>query len=262
MCYNCFTNGTPQGDIVRMRIAVIADIHGNLEAFTSVMQDIESKRVDTIVSLGDNIGYGANSEEIIQLIRHHKIASIMGNHELAVVDDSVLKWFREDARKAIMKAMERLSPESRQYIQGLHKSMVGEGCLFVHGFPPNSTRHYLFQMSEDKLRKTFDKLKESICFLGHTHMLRLVFADGGHIETRKLEKGITLLDGGKKYIVNAGSVGQPRDGDPHAKYVIWDSAACQLEIRAIPYDAAKAAEKIIAAGIPIQFAQRLCADVL
>ncbi len=237
-----------------IRIAVIADIHGNLEAFTCVLRDIRGQNVDSVISLGDNVGYGADSEKVIQLIRKCNIISILGNHELAVTDHNVRKWFRQEARKALDHVLESLSTASMQYISGLKLNYRMADCLFVHGFPPDSARFYLFQISDDHLMNTFQDMKEPICFVGHTHKLSMVYLENNRVCSQSLETGCIRLDRHQKYIINAGSVGQPRDGDLNAKYVIWDTSSRTLEVRSIAYDNVSAANKIIDAGIPEQFA--------
>jgi len=237
-----------------MRLAVISDIHGNLEAFESVLQDIRSRQVESVISLGDNIGYGADSERVVQRVREQGILSILGNHELAVNDVRVRKWFRKDAQKALKQVLASLSEDSKNFIRELKINHAWNDCLFVHGFPPDSARFYLFQISDAKLFQTFQNMEASVCFVGHTHRLRLLFPDGDAICSRTLPEGYTRLDRDRKYIINAGSVGQPRDGEPQAKYIIWDSAAWELEVRFVPYDIETAAHKILEAGIPEQYA--------
>lgn len=240
-----------------MRIAVLSDIHGNQEAFTKVLEDIQRQQVNSIVTLGDNIGYGADSEEVIRMIRERDILSVKGNHELAVATPQVRRWFKLDARKALNQALSCLSDASVEYIQAMPThARIPDGYL-VHGFPPDSTRFYLYQISDVRLLETLQKMRESICFVGHTHQLRLVFAEGDRIHSRPVAEGTLSLDRQTKYIVNAGSVGQPRDGNPDAKYVIWEPAEFRLEVRSIPYDVATAAQKIRDAGIPARFADRL-----
>lgn len=240
-----------------MRIAVISDIHGNLEAFTSVLEDIRKQQVDAIISLGDNIGYGADSELVIQNIIRHAIFSIIGNHELAVIDEHVRRWFKNEVEAAILHAITHLSEDSKAFIHKLKTSLVIQDCRFVHGFPPDSAIFYLFQASMSKFRKTFAQMEESICFVGHTHKLSLVCAEEKKISVHELPVGTTQLQKKNKYIVNAGSVGQPRNGDPNAKYLIWDYETYTLTVLSIVYDTSTAAEKIRIAGIPEKFAQRL-----
>ena len=136
-----------------MILAVFADIHGNLEAFTSVIEQIRRDGVDSIISVGDNIGYGADSEKIIGLLHENRIESILGNHELAVIYKPFIKWFNPTAQKAIRYTMDTTSEESKQTIKMLKKSIVIQNMRFVHGAPPSSVALYLFQISDKKLAK-------------------------------------------------------------------------------------------------------------
>ncbi len=237
-----------------MRIAVISDIHGNLEAFNSVLEDIADQQADSIVSLGDNIGYGADSESVIQLLIANNISSVLGNHESAVINDKIFHWYRGDVKTAIQIARASLSKNSLRYLSESAISISNYGCLFVHGFPPDSIRLYLDQVSDDQLQKAFSEMKENLCFVGHTHKLRLLVYESNQVLFQQINQNFLTIQKDKKYIINAGSVGQPRDGDACAKYVIWDSRTCQLEVRTVEYDTATTAKKIIAAGIPSRFA--------
>lgn len=241
-----------------MRLAVLADIHGNLEALMQVMADIETRAVDRIISLGDNIGYGADSEAVVQYLRSHHIVSVLGNHEAAVIDTRVRGWFRGDALAAIQCAMGSLSESSVAYIRTLPFSLAAETCFFVHGFPPDSIRLYLFQVSDAVLSQTLDNLEETVCFVGHTHMTGLIYpVENGLQYEKSLQCGLRELSADCKHIINVGSVGQPRDGNPDARYVIWDTVTRMLEIRSVAYDAVSAARKIRAAGIPERYARCL-----
>lgn len=244
-----------------MRIAVISDIHGNLEAFTNVLKDIDRKKVDAIISLGDNIGYGADSETIIQSLLANNVTSILGNHELACVNDKVYKWYIGDVKKSIDKTMALLSKSSLEYLSGLKLNLSLHDAFFVHGFWPDSVRHYLHQIESSQLIQALNDIKESLCFLGHTHKLGLVFMENGDVRIQKMNQGNVCLKKDKKYMVNVGSVGQPRDGDPHAKYVIWDSLKYQLDARYVRYDNKRAAQKIIAAGLPLKYALAVNQDM-
>ena len=240
-----------------MRIAVISDIHGNLEAFLEVLADIDQSGVDEIICLGDLIGYGPNPEEVVQKIRALQIPTIMGNHERVVSDKRALRWFNRVARKSLKKTIQFLSEDSIQYIRELPSSIVSHGCRFVHGFPPDSVRTYVFQISEEALFDTFIEMKEKICFIGHTHMLKLIRFDGDSVIEKPLRKGITEIDADQHYIFNIGSVGQPRDASKKAKYVIWDADRKRVELKYIPYDVESVAERIIARGLPETHARRL-----
>nr|MBC8363068.1 metallophosphatase family protein [Candidatus Desulfatibia profunda] len=164
-----------------MRLAVISDIHGNLEAFREVLLDIEGCRIDTVVCLGDTIGYGPEPEQALALIRQRNIPSVMGNHELAVKDPKQLTWFNPRARKSLKMTAKLLSADSIDYIMRLKPFLNDHRCRFVHGFPPDSATRYLFQASKEELIDVFNQMKEQRCFIGHTHTLEIVEFDGAHL---------------------------------------------------------------------------------
>jgi predicted phosphodiesterase len=240
-----------------MRIAIVSDIHSNLEAFREVLADIDRSSVDRIVSLGDNIGYGPEPEEVLRLIRKRNIPSIMGNHELGLADPSHLSWFNRSARRSLEINGQLLSHTSIQYIRTLTPAFTLGQCLFVHGFPPDSPTTYLFEVSDTQLRKVLSAMDQEFCFVGHTHDLQLISFDGRRILHTPLPEGDMHLQEGCKYLVNAGSVGQPRDGDNRSKYLIWDSDRRRLEGRFLPYDIAKTVNGILALGLPRINADRL-----
>ncbi|HID29812.1 MAG TPA: metallophosphoesterase [Desulfobacterales bacterium] len=240
-----------------MRLAIISDVHGNLEALKQVLSDIDQLQVDGLACLGDNIGYGADSEEVVKLIRQRQIPCVMGNHELAVMDPSCLYRMNPVARRSLILTEELVSQDTLNYIRRLKASIVFHGSLCVHGCPPDSITTYLFDVSERNLRKIFAAMKYRICFVGHTHDLEIVGFDGEGITRTPLCKGLSLLQEDRQYIINIGSVGQPRDGDNNAKYVIWDDASSTIEVRFIAYDIAAAERKILELGFPEFNAKRL-----
>lgn len=240
-----------------MRLAIISDVHGNLEALEQVLSDIDQLQVDGLACLGDNIGYGADSEEVVKLIRQRQIPCVMGNHELAVMDPSCLYRMNPVARRSLILTEERISRDTLDYIHRLKGSIVFHGSLCVHGCPPDSITTYLFDVSEMKLRKIFAAMKYRICFVGHTHDLEIVGFDGEGITRTPLFKGLSSLQKNRQYIINVGSVGQPRDGDNNAKYVIWDDVSSTIEVRYIAYDIAATACKILELGFPEFNAKRL-----
>lgn len=240
-----------------MRLAVISDIHANLEAFEQVLIDIDKSNIDSTVCLGDNIGYGPDPEQVVSMIKNHNIPSVMGNHELALLEPSYLSLFNPLARKSLLKTMDLLSEETIHFISGLKPFLIRYECRFVHGFPPDSATLYLFQIPEDELLLTFKRMEEKICFLGHTHRLEIIDFNGQIVSRVPLTKNIIRLDRERQYIVNIGSVGQPRDGNNCAKYVIWDSSEYNIEIKFIPYNIVSVVDKILSSGFPIEHAIRL-----
>jgi predicted phosphodiesterase len=240
-----------------MRIAVISDIHGNLDAMQPVLADIDAVGVDQIICLGDCVGYGAESDQVVHHVRARQIPTVAGNHEMAVTGQTSLDWFNPTARKSLQKTMTLLSPETMDFLNKLPTSLVLSSCRFVHGYPPDSTEIYLFQQGIDSLKQTLASMQERICFVGHTHDLEIVRYRDGKVERDLLDMGEIKLESVDRYIINVGSVGQPRDGDNRAKYAVYDQENETVVIKFIPYDIAAAANKIIHAGLPEAHANRL-----
>jgi len=240
-----------------MRVAIISDIHSNLEAFRQVLTDIDQSAVDKVVSLGDNVGYGPEPEGVVNLIRDQDIPCVLGNHELAIVEPKYEDLMNPNARESLHLTQKLISPHTINYMKGLKASLVFHGSLCVHGCPPDSVITYLFQVSNVKLKEIFLSMKEEICFVGHTHNLEIIQFDGKDMTRSPLPKGVLPLEARQRYIINVGSVGQPRDGDNRAKYVIWDSASYQVDVRFIAYDIAKTASRILELGFPAFNARRL-----
>jgi predicted phosphodiesterase len=241
-----------------MKIAVISDVHGNLDALVQVLNDIEKSGIQKVFCLGDNVGYGPEPEEVVQLIRKENIPCIMGNHERVIVDPGRIGWFNPVARESLKKTRKMLSEKSTSYICYLPPCMIYDTCRFVHGFPPDSVNTYLFQVSYDRLKQVFKEMDENICFVGHTHELEIIGFDGKvfeHIPIR--EACVKTLCKERQYIINIGSVGQPRDGNNNAKYVIWDTSDHTLEVKFVPYDIEAVVNKINNAGLPKVHGERL-----
>ncbi len=240
-----------------MRLAVVSDIHSNLEALEAVLRDVAALGIDQVVSLGDNIGYGGDPEAVVQLLRQQKIDSVIGNHELAMLDPACLEAFHPLARKALMINKRLLSMKSRVQISGFRTFLVRQGCLFVHGLPPDLVTAYLSRASDTRLSHIMDSMEQRIAFVGHTHQLEVIRLDRDRVSRSKIEKKVLFLDKGSRYIINAGSVGQPRKSSLDAKYLVFDPDRYCIEARYVDYDREAAAKKIRKAGISEEFAQRL-----
>jgi predicted phosphodiesterase len=240
-----------------MKTAIISDIHGNATALESVLKDIDSCSVDSVLSLGDNIGYGPEPEKVIDILRKRKIPSVTGNHELGVTRPNFLPLFNPVARKSIEMTIDMLSATSIDYIKKFPNVIVKDDLRIVHGFPPESPTKYLFELSDDEIQDSLAKMVESYCFIGHTHDLEILILENDRLTRRPLEKGIFTLNPNNKHIINSGSVGQPRDGNSQAKYVIWNSDTKELAVRYITYNISDTVKKIYKAGLPEQHALRL-----
>ena len=240
-----------------MRIAVVSDIHGNLEALKQVLADIDQSRVDSVVCLGDNIGYGPEPEEVVNLLRKRNIPSVMGNHELAIVEPMYVDWMNPKARRSLLLTQILISQDTLEFIKSLKTSLVFHESLCVHGCPPDSVTKYLFEVSSTGLEQIFRSVKEQISFVGHTHVLEVIQCDGKKITRSRLTEGLFPLQAKHHYIINAGSVGQPRDGDNRAKYLIWDTTSRHVDVRFLAYDIAKTASRILELEFPEHNARRL-----
>jgi predicted phosphodiesterase len=242
-----------------MQIAVLSDIHGNLEAFRSVLADIENRRppVDEIICLGDTLGYGPQPEACVRLLRKTGILSVLGNHELGVIKPKYRLWFNPQARQALDRTRELISDETVVFLKGLPPFLSRHDCLFVHGLPPTSAFKYLYEIALEDLAGLFSQFDEAVAFIGHTHELELVGWDGGHATRDALGERSLKLDRARRYIVNIGAVGQPRDGDNRAKYVLWDTDTWTLTVCFVTYDIAAAVAGFKKAGMPEHYALRL-----
>lgn len=240
-----------------MRIAVMSDIHGNMDALEKVLEDIDRQRPEAVFSLGDTIGYGAEPERVVCTLSARGVLSVLGNHEKAINEPGFLGWFNAAARQSLDWTRTALSAESIDLIRELPAQRSAANCRFVHGFPPDSPTVYLFHADARRKLSALAAIPERFCFVGHTHVLALFASDGHALTEYECQEGAIRLDPEMKYLINIGAVGQPRDGDLRAKYVIWDDSLNQLEIRCVPYDAAAAAAKIRTAGLPEQHARRL-----
>lgn len=243
-----------------MKLAIVSDIHGNHDALEAVLEDIAAVGAERIFSLGDNIGYGGEPEQVIQTLTARGIPSVIGNHELAVRNPEQLDWFNPQARKSLERTVELLSADSLQVIATFPDWRVVEGVRLVHGFPPDSALLYQFQISELERNDIMGGMDEPICFIGHTHYPDILVWDGEDSRRVDFTRGIFPLDdpGGRNhYVINVGSVGQPRDGNNNAKYVVYCPDPGTIELRHVPYDVESAVEKILNAGLPAGNAWRL-----
>lgn len=223
-----------------MRLAILADIHGNFRALEAVLADLARIGADEVVSLGDNIGYGPEPEEVVRTLRQHGVVSVMGNHELALISCSYHQRMQESARVSLTLTRDLLSADSLAWLAQLPPVRMHRGIRLVHGCPPDSMTVYLFSPSANRLARLFAAYPEWLCCAGHTHGLDLFESDcRTQPFQRKLGLGRHQLDPATRYILMPGSVGQPRDSiSRQAKYLLWDTESLIAEVRAVAYDVA------------------------
>ncbi|MBI5518596.1 MAG: metallophosphoesterase family protein [Desulfovibrio sp.] len=252
------------------RIVVMSDVHGNLEALKAVLADMDALggKISMAVNLGDMVGYGPEPDACVKLLRERGVMSILGNHEHGLLEAQARGWFNPQARKALDRTRDLLSEDSLMYFRTLPRTCEVEGALFVHGCPPGLVSKYLYELDDHALRETFGLYSHRLCFAGHTHELERISLLPGRnrprIGRKALGKGLHVLNPAARHIVNAGAVGQPRDGNNRAKYLLWEPgnpAAAdrpdRVEVRFVPYDIEKTAAAIIEKGLPAVYADRL-----
>ncbi len=244
-----------------MRYLVISDIHANLAAFEAVLNDAGD--VDGVWCLGDMVGYGPNPNECIACLRKTRHVCLAGNHDWAVLGKLDLRGFNLDARRANEWTQHALNPAARNYLQGLAPQRVELGkYTLVHGSPRQPIWEYVLDPLTAELN--FPLFNTSVCFVGHTH-IPIVFhlpadADDNHLCEVRLPSYDQAIDvSAGRWIVNPGSVGQPRDGNPHAAYGVLDPDANTFEYRRVEYDVAATQECMREANLPLRLIERLAA---
>lgn len=240
-----------------MLTAILADIHANLEAFQAVIADLESRSPDSVFCLGDLVGYGPDPDEVVTLFRQKGYISVQGNHEAALGDRKMRSWLNFQARENSLVTERLLSTENLLFCRNLPKNMTTAEALFVHGFPPSSLLRYLTMASKDDLQNYLAGADKALCFVGHTHVLAAVGWDGRALDHTLLPPGKYQLADATNYLINAGSVGQPRDGTNSAKYLLWDLQKNELEVICVDYDIGATVAKIEARGFPESYGLRL-----
>ena len=236
-----------------MRYAVIADIHANLEAFEVVLADSKEQNCTHYCCVGDVVGYNANPKECLDIVRSMGMPVVKGNHDEYCSSEEDLEGFNPHAAEAVNWTRKQLSKEDRQWLRDLKYVRLVASFSMVHATLDGPQRWgYVF----DKLAAaaSFTYQNTSVCFFGHTHVpvafVRDSMVRGGTYSKFRVEPG-------KKYFVNVGAVGQPRDGNPKAGYVVYDLNEGTIELRRLDYDITKAQKKIMEAGLPQRLADRL-----
>ncbi len=240
-----------------MRLAIITDIHSNFDALTAALQDIDTRRVDQIINLGDFIGYGPEPEQVFAALRQRDIPSVLGNHENAIRNPLTIVQMNSSAARSIELTRRLLTPATLEYIATLPKSVVQNGLRFVHGLPPDAVNKYLTWTPDEEIRQILSTMTAWCAFVGHTHQLAIIELDNFRLTRQRLTQDVHYLKKDSRYIINCGSIGQPRDGDRRAKYVVFDSDQLTVEARFVEYDPRRTAELIHALGFPAENAYRL-----
>lgn len=237
------------------RIAVFSDIHGNLHALEATLAAIDELGIRTLVCCGDVVGYGAYPNECIELLRFRRIPTLAGNHDHAALELTDVQFFNEIAREAVHWTRQRLSRDNTAWLrQRPYTLAMGENFYFAHA-SPHQPEAWGYVLTFGDARQAFAAYTERICCIGHSHQPALVQQCGEELACP--EGQITALQPGCRYLVNVGSVGQPRDRNPLASFVTIDLEDQRIEFHRVEYDVGAAQAAIRGMGLPEELAERI-----
>ncbi|MEE9269658.1 MAG: metallophosphoesterase family protein [Candidatus Krumholzibacteria bacterium] len=238
-----------------MRHLLFSDIHSNLEALQAVLESAHKQDIDSTYCLGDFVGYGANPKEVVHTVTElPRCKAVLGNHDAAVIDLSERVFFNPVARAGIIYSQQNLDEQSESYLKDLPLALDAKDFFVVHASPADP-ESWIYVLEPLEAADAFHVMKHAVAFIGHTHF-PAVHTDTGAVAPFRPGERIKVTPE-SKLIVNVGSVGQPRDGDCRAAYVIYDDESKTIEIFRVDYDIDKAARKILDAGLPPMLADRI-----
>lgn len=237
-----------------MRYAIFGDIHGNIEAFKKVIEVYKKENIDKYFCVGDIVGYGANPKECIEEIKRLKAKTVCGNHDWAAAGMFPLDYFNPAAKTAIEWTQEKLTLDEKKFLKNLKLINDEKDFFIVHGslYQPEL---FPYILDIESARKCFSNMKKELCFIGHSHVAGFFSMEDDVINYSC--QSLIMIKPGMKYIVDVGSVGQPRDGNPEAAFCIFDTSKRTIETKRIEYDIEIAKNKILNAGLPNLLAYRL-----
>jgi predicted phosphodiesterase len=238
-----------------MQYIVFSDIHGNVQALEKIIEEIETIRPDIVVSLGDVVGYGASPADCIDIVQDYAHLRIGGNHDLAAVGLTESDDFNVMAKRAIAWTSNNLSSKHRHILENYDSLRRYGQCLFTHASPVSPLNwDYIYTVKQ--ARTIFEKCTEKYIFIGHTHIPAIITYNESN-GCKVYPSSIVQVEIGTRYLINVGSVGQPRDGIAAAGFALFDAKKKRISIRRVPYDITSAQEKIRSAGLPESLALRL-----
>ncbi len=238
-----------------MRYGLISDIHSNLEAFKAVLDSLSKERIDRFLCIGDLVGYGADPKECIRLVKSLKPSALVaGNHDWGAAALTDIGYFNADAKEAVLWTRDILDQGELDYLKSFR--LIYEEGLFtlVHG-TLNSPEKFYYILDVEDAYPTMKLMRTILCFVGHSHVPGIFYCDDSTIHFTNQPK--IKIDRSAKYIINIGSIGQPRDLDPRASCAIYDDEEETVEILRVKYDIKAASDKILASGLPKSLAFRL-----
>lgn len=240
-----------------MRYGVFSDVHSNLEALDAVIDAYKNEAIDRYLCVGDIVGYAANPNECLDKVKTMAAVTIAGNHDWASVDLFSLDYFNPVAKEAVIWTEQNIGDNSRYFLAALKPVYQNPDLTLVHG-TLNAPQEFNYLSDGYAAAETFNLLETKLCFVGHTHRPEVFIKDREGRMYYSRDNFIELQEA-NKYIVNVGSVGQPRDGNPDAIYCVYDSDKKEIHLKRVNYDIETARRKILAAGLPQFLGDRLLA---
>lgn len=237
-----------------MRIAIFSDIHSNLEALEAVLEDMDKQRVDAKICLGDIVGYSANPAECLDRVATLAIPTLLGNHDQVCTSNDPLEGYNDLAKEGIAFSRKHLGKRHVEFLRGLPMTHEFDGVSYVHS-SLHQPESWVYVLSYHEAALHFSAQRTGVAFCGHTHQ-PVIFEENrpmrAYLCVRKVK-----LQADRHYLINVGSVGQPRDGDSRACYGIYDGVSRRFEFRRVRYDIEAAQKKILDAGLSPILAARL-----
>jgi predicted phosphodiesterase len=229
-----------------MRVAIISDIHGNLPALEATLKEVDDLKADVLYCLGDTVGYGPFPNECLDIVRERCSIVLKGNHDSGLIGETSLDDFNQHGLKAILWSQPRVRKDNWDYIRTLPFSAVDNNLTLAHSSPhrPNAWTYILTLRAA---QENFAAFSTELCFIGHTHVPVIIGEDSSINKFRK----------DCRFIINVGSVGQPRDGNSEAAFGMFDTEMKSYSLIRVPYDVEKTAKAIREAGLPEFLARRL-----
>ncbi len=236
-----------------MKFAIFGDIHANLEGFNAVMEDAASQGCTHHVCIGDVVGYNANPCECVKILQDLNCPVVKGNHDEEASAETEIVGLNPYAQAALEWTRKTLSDDDKQWLRNLRMVRQVRDFTIVHS-TLDTPSGWAYVMNKFDAMANFSYQFTQVCFFGHTHTPR-VYVKGLTVAMENTE--LVRIEAGRKYFINVGSVGQPRDGDKRSAYAVYDHDNQTVSIRRVPYDLATAQKKILDAGLPAQLADRL-----
>jgi len=238
-----------------VRVAILSDAHANLDALQAVFADITQQKIERTVFLGDAVGYGSEPNACVELVAKVCDTTLLGNHDSAALGWESPTNFNELARSSILWTRDALTANCRATLAGFGMQDKLENIFLTHA-SPRAPHLWEYVLTIDDATEQFEHFDEPVMFIGHSHIPAVFRQDEDGVVSHRVVTE-ARFDDGRRYIVNVGSIGQPRDQDPRACYVTFDTDTRLLRYHRVAYDVSRAQERIAMAGLPRALAERL-----